>query len=260
MKLNNVLKSNKGNRVNFSLVIACYNESDHLKINFDKLESVLRETKWQYEYIFVDDNSRDNTKKIIREIVVENPGIQIKCIFHERNAGRGQTVTDGLKISSGTVTGFLDIDLEIPAHYIIPAVSLIKSGWADFVMARRIYKYGFSLDDLLRHILSRGYNFLVRRMLRLPFKDTEAGFKFFNKDKILPILGVIEDKKWFWDTEIVANAHRYGFKIVLLPTLFIRDRNKKTTVRLVNDSLNYFVSLLKFRRRFSRQQTNDEKV
>lgn len=257
MKSNSALKNNK---MDLSLVIACYNESNHLQRSFNKIVGVLRETKWQCECIFVDDDSSDNTRDIIKGIVNDNPDIQIKYIFHERNSGRGQTVTDGLKVSSGAVIGFLDIDLEIPAYYIIPAVSLIKSGLADFVMARRIYKYGFSLNGLLRHILSRGYNFLARHMLRFTFEDSEAGFKFFNRDKILPILDVVKDKKWFWDTEIVAYADRFGLKIVLLPTLFIRDCGKKTTVKLVGDSLNYFISLVKFRKRFFRQRTNGEKV
>lgn len=249
----------KINEFDFSLIIACYNEEEHLKGSFYKIDLVLKETRWRYEYIFVDDSSRDGTRKIIKDIISENPEIQIRYIFHETNLGRGQTVADGLKISSGKVIGFLDIDLEIPSHYIVPAVTYIKIGFADFITAHRIYKYGCSINSFIRYVISRCYNFLVRHLLCLPYRDTEAGFKFFNRDKILPVLSNIKDKKWFWDTEIVAIAYTNNLKIFLLPVLFIRKNNKKSTVKLVNDSLGYFVSLLKFRKKYFLGEKNVKK-
>lgn len=237
--------------MDLSLIITCYNEEPHLKESFDVLKKFLIQTKWNYEFIFVDDFSQDRTRSVIEKILQENRDFKIKTVFREKNEGRGQSVTDGLKAASGKIIGFLDIDLEVGAHYIFPAVSLIQTGQFDFVMAHRIYK--FSFQSIIRTILSRGYNFLMRHLLGLPFRDTEAGFKFFSKEKILPILDLVENKRWFWDTEIVAHAYEGGLKISLLPVLFIRNRNKKTTVKLVRDSFDYFMNLLRFRRKFKRK-------
>ena len=165
--------------MDLSLIITCYNEAPHLKKSFSILKNILDQTRWKYEFIFVDDFSEDQTRNVIEEIVKENSETKIKTFFHDKNYGRGQSVTDGLKAATAEIVGFLDIDLEIAAHYILPAVNLIKAGNADFVMAHRIYK--LSLKGLTRTIVSRGYNFLTRHLLGLPFHDTEAGFKFFSK-------------------------------------------------------------------------------
>ncbi len=234
--------------MDFSLIITCYNEAPHLRESFEILKRVLKETGWRSEFIFVEDFSTDSTRDVIDSILKENPDLNIKKIFHQKNEGRGQSVNDGIRAAIGRVVGFLDIDLEIDAHYLVPAVVLIREKQADFVMARRIYKY--SIFSFTRAIVSRGYNFLMRLLLGLPFSDTEAGFKFFDREKILPLLDKLQDKRWFWDTEIVACAHRAGLKIILLPTLFIRRPDKKSTVRLLRDSWIYFVSLLKFRKRY----------
>ncbi len=241
--------------MDLSLIITCYNEAPHLKKSFSILKNTLNQTRWKYEFIFVDDFSEDRTRNVIEEIINENKALRIKTIFHDKNYGRGQSVVDGLRAAAAPVVGFLDIDLEIAAHYILPAVNLIKVGNADFVMAHRIYK--LSVKAMARTIVSRGYNFLTRHLLGLPFHDTEAGFKFFLREKVLPILDLVENQRWFWDTEIVAYAHRNGLKISSLPVLFIRNPDKKTTVKLVSDSFDYFVNLLRFRRRFKKHINYD---
>jgi len=236
--------------MDLSLIITCYNEAPHLKKSFSILKNTLNKTRWQYEFIFVDDFSEDRTRNVIEEIIKENKALRIKTIFHDKNYGRGQSVADGLRAATAEIIGFLDIDLEIAAHYILPAVNLIKAGNADFVMAHRIYK--LSVKGMTRAIVSRGYNFLTRHLLGLPFDDTEAGFKFSSREKVLPILDLVENKRWFWDTEMVAHAYKHGLRISLLPVLFVRNTDKKTTVKLVSDSFDYFVNLLKFRRRFKK--------
>ncbi len=231
-----------------SLVITCFNEAPHLRASFEAIKKTFVVNHVDCEFIFVDDKSIDSTKAVIESIIKENPSLSFKVILHEANQGRGQSVMDGLRMASAQFVGFLDIDLEIDARYIAPAVELLEDGKADFVMADRLYQ--FSAAGLIRTIISRGYNLLVRALLRLPFRDTEAGFKFFNREKILPVLNLVQDRRWFWDTEIVACAFKKGLKIILLPVVFIRKPEKQSTVKIFRDSWNYFVSLLAFRKRY----------
>ena len=114
------------------------------------------------------------------------------------------------------------------------------------VIATRIYKE--SLTSLNRWILSKGYNLLITKMLDLNIKDTEAGFKFFNRKKILPILKTVKDKKWFFDTEIIARAKTKKLKIVEIPVLFLRRHDKKSTVRIIPDILAYLKAIYLFKK------------
>jgi glycosyltransferase involved in cell wall biosynthesis len=231
--------------VDISIVIACYNEEPLLVESVKKIMVIMDATHWNYELIFVDDCSRDNTRQIINRIIAENPKHLLKKNFHEKNMGRGKTVTDGILLAEGTYVGYLDIDLEVGAHYIPLMVITLQQG-ADIATAFRVYKENINL--LVRTVLSVGYRFLMHRMLKIPVKDTETGYKFFNRKKILPILKETKDPGWFWDTEIMALSYHANLKIVENPCLFIRRYDKKSSVNIFRDSFEYFTKLVKFSR------------
>ncbi len=237
--------------LDMSVVIACYNEQPVLRDSVARIIDVMSVTKYanSYELIFVDDVSRDNTVDIILELMNKYPDVQMKLIRHERNTGRGRTVTDGFEVARGRIIGFLDIDLETPAHYIPVAALEIERG-ADVATAWRIYK--FLWRTFYRQVLSVGYHKLVGAVLRLPLRDTEVGFKFFNRERIMPVLAECTDPGWFWDTEVMTRSYFTGLKIVEIPTLFIKRYDKQSSVRLVRDTLEYFGKLRHFRREAQR--------
>lgn len=233
--------------IDISIIIACYNERPVLRDSIARVVDVMAGTRYagSYELIFVDDNSRDNTVAIIGELMAKYPHIPSKLIRHERNKGRGRTVMDGFEVARGRIMGFLDIDLETPAHYIPVAVLEIERG-ADVVTAMRIYR--FMWRAFYRQFLSMGYHSLVASVLHLPLQDTEVGFKFFNRERAMPVLQECEDPGWFWDTEVMTRSYFGGLKIVEIPTLFIKRYDKKSSVRPLHDSLEYFAKLRHFRR------------
>ena len=61
-----------------SLVLACYNEAEHLRESFREILDVLLNLGRPFEVLFVDDCSRDGTREILREIVAANPGLDIR--------------------------------------------------------------------------------------------------------------------------------------------------------------------------------------
>ena len=230
--------------VDFSLVIACYNEEPILEASMIETFRVLDALRWTSEVIFVDDRSRDDTLGVIARIVAANPSRQIQVLRHDVNAGRGGTVMDGIRAARGRYAGFIDIDLEVHARYLLPCLVALEQG-ADVVSAHRIYRFNWrSLD---RYILSKGYRWLVTRLIDLPVEDTETGFKVFRRDRILPVLDQCVDRGWFWDTEIMVRAHYAGLKIVEIPALFLRRFDKQSSVRPLHDTVEYLRKLWAFR-------------
>jgi glycosyltransferase involved in cell wall biosynthesis len=228
-----------------SLVLACYDEAEHLEESFREIKDVLLNLGRSFEVIFVDDRSRDDTRKILQGIVAGDPGLDLRVILHERNQGRGATVTDGFRAARGEITGFLDVDLEVHARYIPSLVRAIEQG-AEVATVRRIY--ALQLGSLDRYFMSRGYSWLVRLLLRVPIHDTETGYKFFRRARGLPILDEIKDPGWFWDTEFMVRAVRRGLRLVEIPGAYVRRGDKTSTVRGLRDSVRYFGKLLTFRR------------
>jgi glycosyltransferase involved in cell wall biosynthesis len=229
-----------------SLVLACYNEAEHLEQSFAEIRDTLEQARYPFEILFVDDVSRDRTREILAKLVADNPALALRTILHEKNRGRGASVSDGFRAARGAITGYIDVDLEVHSRYIPSLVRAIEQG-KDVATLRRIY--AFQLRSLDRYFMSRGYSFLVRRMLGVDFWDTETGYKFFRRDKLLPLLDEIEDPGWFWDTEFMVRAARRGLQVVEIPGAYIRRKDKTSTVSGVRDSLRYFGQLVRFRRR-----------
>ena len=239
-----------GQAPHLSLVLACYNEAQHLEASFAEIRDSLEQARFPFEILFVDDVSRDDTRAIIARIVAAHPQLALRTILHERNRGRGATVTDGFRAARGAITGYIDVDLEVHSRYIPSLVRAIERG-ADVATLRRIY--AFQVRSLDRYAMSRGYSFLVRRLLDVDFADTETGYKFFSREKVLPLLDEIRDPGWFWDTEFMVRAARRGLEIVEIPGAYIRRGDKTSTVKGVRDSLRYFRQLLRFRGELRRE-------
>lgn len=228
-----------------SVIIACYNSGDCLEQSFYEIKEVLDSTRYAYEIIMVDDKSRDHTVEVIKKLKKENP--DIRTVFHKTNCGRGKTVYDGFRKSKGRIIGFIDIDLDNPARYIYPLVLSIDKGRADVCTAKRVYMMKAKFYLISRWIASRGYSFLVRRILQVKLQDTETGCKFFLREKVMPVLREVKHRGWFWDTEIMVRCYFRRLRILEMPTLFVRD-SYESTVQLVPDTVKYFFNLLAFRK------------
>jgi len=231
-----------------SVILPCYNEEEHVvKTGVTRILEMLKLLHIPYEIILVDDGSTNSTRLFIEQAIQGHPQIPIIKIENPKNLGRGGAVMEGIKASRYSVVGYLDIDLEVGSQYIPSFYSAIGEG-ADLVVAQRIYKIHLTPAGILRLIMSKGYIWFSQRMLGLSYPDTEAGYKFFRRDKVLPLLNQVKDRHWFWDTEMVVRGHDAGWKILFLPCLFLRRKDKKSSVRVLRDTLAYLKAILKFKK------------
>ena len=231
-----------------SLTIPCYNEGPFVFKAVKELDRVMAQSPWPYEIILFDDKSLDETAKNIARIAEENP--KIRAFFHEENQGRGQTVKDAIAMAKGSIVGFVDIDLEVAAHYVPAMVNAIEEGY-DVAVADRIGKLGFR--SLQRHFLSKMYQTMVRKLLNIGVNDTEAGCKFFNKERIMPILSKTKNKHWFWDTEIMALAQYNGLRIKEISVVFSTNPETESTVKIFSDSVDYLKQIWRFRNEMKKE-------
>lgn len=233
-------------KIDFSLILPCYNEAEHIEKSIPKAISVLENSKYSYELILIDDKSSDNTADLIKKISKNKS--KIRTYFHENNQGRGATVTEGLRLAKGKIAGFIDIDLEVSPDYIPGIINKLINDKVDIVIGHRYYPFSFyPLNSLTRVLSSKIYSLIVKGVLKLSIRDTEAGYKFFKRNKITKILPKIRDKHWFWDTEIIARSISEGLTVKEMPVLFLRNPNKTSTVNLLPDTIKYLQALFNFK-------------
>ena len=226
-----------------SIILACYNEGVTFESSVHKIVGELKNMKSKWEIIFVEDKSNDDTKKSVEKLVKEIKNA--RAIYHFKNQGRGKSVADGIRVAKGDICGYLDVDLEVSASYIPLFIKEIEDG-ADLVVGKRFYEGG--LKNLTRFVSSKVYAIAVKSILKSPVDDTEAGYKFFRRSKIDPLLGKVKSKHWFWDTEICMIANSKNLRVEQIPVLFKRRKDKKSTVKLFPDTIDYLKNLIRLKK------------
>lgn len=233
------------NHTDVSLVLPCYNESEHFETSIQRIIAVLEKSGYAWEILLIDDHSQDDTVERIKKFCQKNPQFNIQTIYHQKNHGRGATVSEGIHLAKSEIVGFIDIDCEVDPHYIPTFIDAVKKN--DVVCAWRIYRVEFK--SLLRYVASSVYVFMEQKLLNNTFPDTEAGFKFFNKKKILPILKECSSKHWFWDTEVMVYSQKSGLSIKHIPVVFVRRDDKTSTVKLIPDTIDYIKKIMDLRKK-----------
>lgn len=235
------------NTIDFSLIIACYKDADHLESNVKELVDYMNQCRFNFEIVMVEDCSPDGTALAVRKtaIYLEECQIPYQTIFHQQNLGRGRSVSDGIRVARGPIAGYIDIDLEHRMDALLSMINLVSQG-ADLVVGNRVVLNRVSRP--LRALSSWVYKRLAHLVLPMSILDTEAGFKIFNRDRILPLLDLTQDQHWFWDTEIVHRALSSGLRCENFPIIFQEKPEKKSTVSLIPDSMAYLKAIYRYKK------------
>src|SRR3954468_18216115 len=204
-----------------SIIIPAYNESARIGKTLRELLAYLEEQPGSGEVIVVDDGSKDDTFGVAAGVFNERPvrNVEGRVIRVEPNRGKGNAVRTGLLAARHTVAAFFDADLSMPVTETPKLVEPIRSGQYDVVFGSR------ALDRRLigthqpwtREQSGRVFNFVMRRLTGLPFKDTQCGFKAFRMDVCRPVVeGALIDRFGF-DVELLFIGYRAGLRMLEYP-------------------------------------------
>ena len=227
-----------------SLVITTYKETSVLEGSLPRIAAALRALGRRVELVFVDDGSGDGTAEWVEAQARGLADLAPRVLRHPTNRGRGAALRTGFEAARGRYCGYLDLDLEVDVGYVAPTLALLDAG-ADVVVGVRTYvktRPGFDV----RTFLSVGYRHLSRTVLRHRLRDTETGFKFFRRDRLLPLLPHIEEGGWFFDTEVMIVHAMAGRRVGELPVEFHRRHDKVSTVKVARDVRRYLAALGRF--------------
>ncbi|MBL7085937.1 MAG: glycosyltransferase family 2 protein [Candidatus Cloacimonetes bacterium] len=173
-----------------SVIVPCYNEQEVISKFYERLQSVMDNIGHNYEIIFVDDGSSDNTKAVA--ILLKKKNDKIKVISLSRNFGHQIAVTAGLDYAKGDVVVIIDADLQDPPEVIPEFLSKIKQGY-NVVYGKRRTRKGESYFKLLTaKIFYKVINRLTHNMIP---QDT-GDFRMFDK-KVLSALKRMKEKDRF---------------------------------------------------------------
>lgn len=172
-----------------SVIVPCYNEMSVIKKTFEKLSAVLEKDRtvhhYDFEIIFVDDGSSDNTLEVMRNLAESNGCV--KYISFSRNFGKEAGMLAGLSYSAGDAVVLIDADLQHPPELIPDMIGYYIEGYNQ-VIARR-NRVG---DSRARSFLSRFYYKIVNHMIDVKLSDGVGDFRLLSRKAVNAVLSMKE--------------------------------------------------------------------
>ena len=213
----NKVKPKYSNKPLITVVIPTYNEEGSLIELSNSLERVLsRETKNNYEVLFIDDGSTDSTFSVMREINKKNP--KFKAIRFRRNYGKSAALSVGFKEAKGAVIITMDADLQDDPMEIPNLMSKIRDGY-DVVSGWKKKRN----DPINKTLPSKFFNYVTAKASGLKLHDFNCGLKAYRSEaaKSLDIYG--EMHRYL---PVLANWN--GFRITEIPVKHHPRKHGKT--------------------------------
>lgn len=161
------------------------------------------------EIVIVDDGSSDRTPDIVREAAARTTTTHVLLVQHPVNRGKSASLRTGMETASGDVFALFDADLSVPPDHIPDALKLIAGG-ADVITGKRIER---ETQPLIRQLGSKGFAFLQRAIVGLPFTDTQCPFKVVRREVALAVLPRLFVERWNFDVEFLVVAQRLGYDV-----------------------------------------------
>lgn len=196
------------------VVIPCYNEEERL-LSVEFLDFINKHSG--YHLCFVNDGSKDDTLKVLNDLRKgrENYITVYDC---EKNGGKAEAVRLGMlhmaEKQDLDFIGFLDADLSTDLVDFNDLVSTIENSEYKIVSGSRISRMGADITkESARKVISLTINFIIRKILKMEFNDTQCGAKIFHKDVIKIAFGERFLTKWLFDVEIFIRMRKhFGLK------------------------------------------------
>jgi glycosyltransferase involved in cell wall biosynthesis len=209
-----------------SIVIPAYNESARIEAALVSVLGCVEARQWDAEILVVDDGSTDNTSAIIQRWMATHPHLHL--IQNPGNRGKGYSVRNGLLQSAGEIVMFTDADLSAPIEEAERLIEAIHNGADVAIGSRWLDKQKQTVHQpLYRRFFGRCFNWVTRKVMGLPFKDTQCGFKAFRRDAAQTIFRLQTIERWGFDPEILFIARKLKYTIVEVPVTWGHDERSR---------------------------------
>lgn len=217
-----------------SIVVPCYNEEKAIPFFIEEMEKVRKDMEKEsevcFEYIFIDDGSKDGTAKIIKDLTTTIDNIHY--IIFSRNFGKESGLFAGLNASKGDYVVVMDVDLQDPPYLLKEMYATIKSGEFDCVATRRTDRKG---EPRIRSFFARMFYKLINKISDADIVDGARDYRLMTRTMVNSILSISEynrfskgifgwvgfNTKWleYENTKRVAGETKWSFWKLFLYSL-----------------------------------------
>ncbi len=182
-----------------TVVVPCYNEEESLPIFYEEMERVRKqdfnnlenEQKIEFEYIFVDDGSKDGTLNEMKQLSQKDS--KVRYISFSRNFGKEAAILAGLDASTGDLVTLMDVDLQDPPSLLRKMYNIIKKEGYDCVATRRKNRKG---EPPVRSFFARMFYKIINKMSDVEMVDGARDYRLMSRKVVDSIISMREYNRY----------------------------------------------------------------
>ena len=182
-----------------TVVVPCYNEEESLPIFYEEMERVRKqdfnnsetEQEIEFEYIFVDDGSKDGTLNEMKQLSQKDS--KVRYISFSRNFGKEAAILAGLDASTGDLVTLMDVDLQDPPSLLRKMYDIIKKEGYDCVATRRKNRKG---EPPVRSFFARMFYKIINKMSDIEMVDGARDYRLMSRKVVNSIISMREYNRY----------------------------------------------------------------
>lgn len=170
-----------------SIIVPCYNEQDALPCFYEEICSIFKQMNYEYELIFVDDGSKDQTLSVIKGMAKKDQ--HVCYLSFSRNFGKEAAMYAGFCNANGDYVAVMDADMQDPPSLLPQMMEKMQSGEYDSVATRRVSRKG---EPPIRSWFARKFYRLINRISEADIVDGARDFRLMKKEMVNAIISMGE--------------------------------------------------------------------
>ena len=222
-----------------SVIVPAYNEERRIGPTLEKLVGYLTPRPIQWEVLVVDNGSDDATATVVEAWASEVPQVRLESL---PTAGKGLAVRHGMLRTTGEFRFMCDADMSMPVEHLDDFLQRMAEGYDIVIGSRQTEGARRFGEPLIRHLMGRVFNWVVRLVAVGGFEDTQCGFKMFRGEVADQIFPMQRATGFGFDVEVLFIAKQRGASILEMPIDWHHEPSSKISpvvdsVRMVMDAV-----------------------
>lgn len=225
-----------------SIVIPAYNEEGSIRETLSTLHNKLKEHAIDHEIFVTNDNSKDNTETILKELQASIPTLRYET--NKGPNGFGFAVRYGLERFTGDCVAVMMADLSDSPDDLVKFYNKMKEGNYDCVFGSRFIKGGRTIDyPFVKLTINRLANTIVKMALRIKYNDCTNAFKLYKKETIEGLKPFLSPH-FNLTLELPLKAIVRGYTYTVLPNSWTNRKEGESKLKIKEMGSRYFFILM----------------
>ncbi len=175
-----------------SIIIPCYNEEESIPLFYKEITNTLKQiNNYNYELIFVNDGSKDNTITTIKELASKDKNVIF--LNFSRNFGKEAAMLAGLEASRGDYIAIMDADLQDPPTLLKEMITTLENEDYDCVATRRVTRKG---EPIIRSFFARMFYKIINKMSKIEMVDGARDYRLMTRQMVDEIIKLKEYNRY----------------------------------------------------------------